>query len=206
MAIYDVNHFVIVSPSIQALELRDDFQVDFAASGMPANIKPNTVLEDDTTTASRALVNGEWMKVTQSATGAALKITRGGITAVADLDGLSVGDEPTLKYALFAERGRFDVQTLANKVPVIWQGAYEVDTKVAAFTGDNCIATSTAIGTRLVSCTSVIAGDTYAGYSTLGVRHAVGKGNVIGVITKMYNSTTGYVRIRVQAGGFGLYY
>lgn len=67
-----------------------------------------------------ALVDGEWMSVTS-----AYKIERGSTIG-------SVGNEATKRcYPLWAERGRYDVQAIANrKMPVLWLGAWEFDTRI----------------------------------------------------------------------------
>lgn len=211
MALFDVNHFVITSPGIAGLELRDDFPLDFSGLNMPANIKPSTVLEDDGATASRALINGEWLMPKTVA--GVTKMTRAGVTLSSGLDNLTAGDEYDQKFPIFAERGRIDIQTMKDRVPVIFQGAYEFDTKVIDTVSGHVTWSAIAVGTRLVVALGGCAGDTYAKYSVLSPQGGVpysashaGKGMVVGVVTKIYNSTTGYVRVHAKAGGLGLYF
>jgi hypothetical protein len=67
-----------------------------------------------------ALVDGEYMVLNS-----AYKLVRASTVA-------SPGDLATQNsYTLFAERGRYDVQAMAEKkMPIIWMGDFEADTRI----------------------------------------------------------------------------
>jgi len=67
-----------------------------------------------------ALVDGEWMSLNSA----------GKLVRAADVN--TVGSAAsTLSFPLFAERGRYDVQALAErKMPVLFLGQYEFDTRI----------------------------------------------------------------------------
>src|SRR5688500_13639350 len=64
------------------------------------------------------LLDGEWLQLNSS-----YKLTRG-----------AAGDVAVPSYQLFAERGRYDTQSI-GKVPVLFIGGYEAETDIADFTG-----------------------------------------------------------------------
>lgn len=67
-----------------------------------------------------ALVDGEWMILDNS-----YKIVRA--TAIGAVGALAT----QTSYVLFAERGRYDVQAMAQrKMPLVWMGHYEADTRI----------------------------------------------------------------------------
>jgi hypothetical protein len=71
------------------------------------------------------LVDGEWMTLSNTGGPSFGKLVRAA-------DVTSVGDEATtVSFPLFAERGRYDVQALADrKMPVLFLGQYEFDTRI----------------------------------------------------------------------------
>lgn len=117
-------NFQLVSPYLQ-LETRD-FELDFAGRNMPADILPNTVVEDTGGDATHALVDGEWLMLS----GETGKLTRafGGTFALPD------ETKPVSMpcFPLYAERGRSELMAI-SKVPVIWLGSFEVDTHMINF-------------------------------------------------------------------------
>jgi len=213
MAISKVN-FQLVTPMLPLI-IRD-YDVDFAGTNMPANILPNTVLEDDGATAAKALLDGEWMKL--SAGG---KITRAGVSATKSA---AYGG---LLFPLYAEKGRTDIQAL-SKVPVIFGGTFEADTTIA-LTGDQG---NFAIGDRLVVIQGLCEAAGYAKYSVLAIGTSqvlatsgtipmavyepdlladttgslvtsVRAGMTVGYVTRAWNATSG-LRVYCRAGGFGV--
>lgn len=83
------------------------------------------------------LVDGEWMKIDGSA-----KLVRA--------TDVTVGSDPatTLAFPLFAERGRYDVQAMADrKMPILFLGQYEFDTRI--FDATTAIGSGAAISTAL---------------------------------------------------------
>lgn len=67
-----------------------------------------------------ALVDGEWMTLNST-----YKLVRASVVATPA--------DPALvrSFPLWAERGRYDVRAMADvKMPILWRGDYEVDTRV----------------------------------------------------------------------------
>jgi hypothetical protein len=75
------------------------------------------------------LVDGEWVTLNSSYQAIrATDITVPGCVTVTSGSGLP----PTPRaFPLFAERGRYDVQSISSvKMPVLWRGEYEFDTRI----------------------------------------------------------------------------
>lgn len=74
-----------------------------------------------------ALVDGEWMTLDNTAGPTFGKLIRAVSILIAD-----VGKVATkLSFPLFAERGRYDVQAIADrKMPVLFMGQYEFNTRI----------------------------------------------------------------------------
>lgn len=65
---------------------------------------------------SNPLLDGEWMEIDSN-----YKLVRGS------------GEEATIAWQVFAEKGRYDTQAV-GKVPVLFQGGYEAETKIVTLT------------------------------------------------------------------------
>lgn len=87
-----------------------------------------------------ALVDGEWMIINT-----AYKILRAADITVLGTGG-AAGRATVRSFPLFAERGRSDVQAMSGrKMPVIWRGEYEFDTRIYNLT--DVVASGAAITT-----------------------------------------------------------
>lgn len=130
-----------------------------------------------------ALVDGEWMVINN-----VYKIVRA--TNIA-----SVGD-PALQtgYVLFAEKGRYDVQALAQrKMPIIFLGDYEADTRIfnaSAVVGSG--AAITAAGQPLKVATITIGSRNYTGL--VGHGGAADAHPIVGRVTRLPANNGGKLR------------
>jgi hypothetical protein len=86
-----------------------------------------------------ALTDGEWVTFS-SATATINKVVRASsITTLSD-------PATTISFPVFAERGRYDVQSI-GKVPIIFMGQYEFDTRI--FDATTVVASGAAMSTLL---------------------------------------------------------
>ena len=126
-----------------------------------------------------ALVDGEWMTLDAN-----MKLIRA--TTIG-----SVGNPAALhSFPLFAERGRYDVQAMAErKMPILFLGQYEFNTRI--FDASAAIGSGAVIGTMLQPLKVATI--------TIGTR------NYTGLVGSAYNDTVpivGYLtRLPAQNGG-----
>ena len=135
------------------------------------------------------LVDGEWMTLN----GSEKLIRAASITSVGT-------PAAVLCWPLWAERGRYDVQAMADrKTPIIWMGAWEFETLIfdpAATVVSGAPITSILQGVKVATI-------------TIGTRNFVGlvghggsgdTDRVVGYVTRLHTVNGGFLRIR---GGFG---
>lgn len=133
-----------------------------------------------------ALVDGEWMVVN-----AAYRIERAAAIG-------TPGTEATLEsWPLFAERGRYDVQAIAErKMPVLWLGAWEFDTRIFdATTAVGSGAAITTVGQPVKVATITIGTRNYCGlvgHGGVGVDSAI----VVARVTRLPANNGGKLRLR----------
>ena len=132
-----------------------------------------------------ALVDGEWMTLNATA-----KLVRGSVVGTPDDPAV------TLTWPLWAERGRTDVQTMADrKMPVLWMGQWEFDSRIfdaAAIVGSG--AAITFMFQPLKVATITLGSRNYTGL----VGHG-GSGDtdiIIGSVTKLPAVNGGKLRLR----------
>jgi len=136
------------------------------------------------------LVDGEWMTLDSSE-----KLIRAADVA-------SPGDAAgaALCWPLWAERGRFDIQAMADrKTPILWMGAWEFESLIfdpAAVVGSGAAITTLMQGVKVATV-------------TIGARNFVGlvghggsgdSDRVVGYVTRLHTVNGGFLRLR---GGFG---
>lgn len=132
-----------------------------------------------------ALVDGEWMSLNAS-----YKIVRASTVAT---PGNEAGSR---SYPLWAERGRYDVQAMAErKMPILWIGAWEFNTRIfdaSAVIGSG--AAITVVDQPLKVVTITIGSRNYTGL----VGHG-GSGDssiVVGYVTRLPGANGGKLRLR----------
>ncbi len=135
------------------------------------------------------LVDGEWMTLNSSE-----KLIR------ASAIGTPGDPSLTLSWPLWAERGRFDVQAMAErKTPILWMGAWEFESLIfdpAAVVGAG--AAISALMQPVKVATITIGSRNFTGL----VGHG-GPGDshrIVGYVTRLHTANGGFLRIR---GGFG---
>lgn len=137
------------------------------------------------------LVDGEWMTLTTG-----YKLARATDIAV-------VGDLAVQKpcWPLWAERGRFDVQAMADrKTPILWMAAWEFESLIfdpAAAVGAGAAIASILQPVKVATIT--IGARNYTGLVGHG-GIGVDTDRVVGYVTKLHTDNGGFLRIR---GGFG---
>lgn len=127
-----------------------------------------------------ALVDGEWMTLDNTAGPTFGKLVRATNIAV-------VGNPATVMcFPTFAERGRYDVQALAErKMPILFLGQYEFDTRVydaTAVIGSGAAITTLLQPLKVATITATLVG--------------VGSRNFTGLVGSAYDDTApivGYV-------------
>lgn len=132
-----------------------------------------------------ALVDGEWMTLNAS-----YQIVRASDVA-------TPGAEATLQsFPLWAERGRYDVQAIANrKMPILYLGGWEFDTRI--FDAAAAIGTGSAITTVLQPvkvATITLGGRNYTGL--VGSDNADAGAIRVGYVTRLPANNGGKLRIR----------
>lgn len=125
------------------------------------------------------LVDGEWVSITSE-----YRIQR---AADVSSDGNAAAAQ---SYALWNERGRYDVQAMGErKTTLIWLGAWEFDTRIF-------VATSMTLG-GLVSVSSFTLGTRrYAGLVNNGTIGTPGAGISVAFVTRLPANNGGKLRIR----------
>jgi len=136
-----------------------------------------------------ALVDGEWMSLNAS-----YQIVRATVVG-------TPGNEATARsYPLWAERGRYDVQVIANrKMPILWLGAWEFNTRIfdaAATVGTG--SPITAVDQPLKIATITIGSRNYTGI--VGSDTSDAGAIVVGYVTRLPANNGGRLRLR---GGTG---
>lgn len=131
------------------------------------------------------LVDGEWMTLNASE-----KLIR------ASAIGTPGDPSLTLSFPLWAERGRFDVQAMADrKTPILWMGSWEFETLIfdpAAVVGSG--AAITALFQPLKVATVTIGTRNFTGI----VGHG-GSGDthrIVGHVTRLHTNNGGFLRMR----------
>jgi hypothetical protein len=130
------------------------------------------------------LVDGEWMILDANS-----QLVRAADVATPDTLATQTS------YPLWAERGRYDVQALANrKMPIIWLGDFEFDTRIfdasAALGGGAAITT---VGQPLKVATITIGTRNFVGL----VGAVAGDGEpVVGRVTRLPANNGGRLRFR----------
>lgn len=130
------------------------------------------------------LVDGEWM--TLDANGKLVRAT----------DVTNVGDAATkLAFPLFAERGRYDVQAMAErKMPVLFMGQYEFETRIYDATANIDGSGNAAINTILQPLsvmTITLGGRNYTGLVGRALSANV---PIVGYVTRLHGSNGGRLR------------
>ena len=134
-----------------------------------------------------ALVDGEWMKLDNTAGPSFGKLVR-----AADI--ATPGDvATTVSFPLFAERGRYDVQAIADrKMPVLFLGQYEFNTRIfdaTAVVGSGAAITAMLQPVKVATIT--IGGRNYVGLvgSTYSDNDAI-----VGYVTRLPSGNGGQLR------------
>jgi len=139
------------------------------------------------------LVDGEWMTLTTG-----YKLARATNVAAA-------GDPAAAKlcWPLWAERGRFDVQAMADrKTPILWMGQWEFESLI--FDAAAVVGAGAAISALLQPvkvATITIGSRNYSGlvgHGGVGVDSA----RIVGYVTKLHTDNGGFLRIRGGGAGF----
>lgn len=149
---------------------RRDFALDDQALADPLN--------------AAALVDGEWMVLNGT-----YKLVRASVIG-------SVGDPAVQSgYVLFAERGRYDVQAMAQrKMPIVFMGEFEADTRIfsaAAVVGSG--AAITFAGQPLKVATITIGTRNYSGL--VGHGGASDAHPIVGRVTRLPAVNGGKLRL-----------
>lgn len=138
------------------------------------------------------LIDGEWMILDANSA-----IARA--TDVGAADGVVPAVAQT-SYLLFAERGRYDVQSLATKkMPILWIGDFEGDTRIfsAAQVAASGGAAITLVGQPLQVATITIGSRKFTGL----VGHDGGSTNaIVGRVTRLPGNNNNKLRFRSAAG------
>src|SRR5579862_6415705 len=133
-----------------------------------------------------ALVDGEWMTLNT-----AYQLVRASTIG-------SVGNGATVKsFPLFAERGRYDVRANSGtKMPILWRGEYEFDTRVydatAVVTSPGTGAAITTVMQGLKVATIAIGGRNYTGL--VGHGGSSDASPVVGYVTRLPANNGGKLR------------
>lgn len=114
---------------------------------------------------SNPLYDGEWLELNSS-----YKVLRG------------TGEQATPAWQVFAERGRFDTQSI-GRVPLLFLGGYEAECKIVDVTGCS-------VGNALVIDDVIIDGDTKRGLVKLGA--GAGEHMIFGYVTRVYSDRLAY--------------
>jgi hypothetical protein len=135
-----------------------------------------------------ALVDGEWMTLDTS-----YKLVRAATISTLGTAGAG-GRAAVRSFPLFAERGRYDVRAMAEmKMPVLWRGEYEFDTRV--FDATAVVGSGAAITTvmqPLKVATIAIGSRNYCGL--VGHGGAADTAPVQGYVTRLPASNGGKLR------------
>ena len=139
-----------------------------------------------------ALVDGEWMTLNTSyQLVRATDITSVGAVAPA-------GGIPLRAFPLFAERGRYDVQSLSgHKMPVLWRGDYEFDTRIfdaTAAVGAAGGAAITYVMQPLKVATVSFGGRNFTGLVGHGLLTAADTDPIVGYVTRLPANNGGQLR------------
>lgn len=117
------------------------------------------------------LIDGEWLELNSS-----YQLARG------------TGEAAVPSFQLFAERGRYDTQAI-GKVPVLFLGFYEAESKVADLTG-------MAVGNALVVQDVTFQSLTRRGLAKLGV--GGGEHMIFGYVTRVFTDRVRYITAMPQ--------
>lgn len=130
------------------------------------------------------LVDGEWMTLNSSA------------QLVRAADVTTVGDKAdAMSFPLFAERGRYDVQAIADrKMPVLFMGQYEFETRIFSAAANINGAGNAAIASMLqpVQVMTVAIGG--RNYSALVGSAYTANDLIVGYVTRLPASNGGRLR------------
>lgn len=127
----------------------------------PALLNPNN---------ANPLLDGEWLQLDTN-----YKLARGA-------DGSGTHEAIVPSWQLFAERGRYDTQSI-GKAPVLFLGGYEAECKVVSLT-------SAAVGAALVVQDVTFLGQTRRGLAVLGA--GTGEHLIFGYITRTFTDRLRY--------------
>ena len=135
---------------------------------------------------SIVLVDGEWCTINTS-----YQLVR----ATSDVAAPAGGYATVRSFPVFAERGRYDVQSMSlNKVPILWGGFYEFDTRI--FDAAAVVHGGAAMTTILQPLK--VATVTFSSRSFSGLVGHGGVGSdtdpIVGYITKLPTSNGGQLR------------
>jgi hypothetical protein len=133
-----------------------------------------------------ALVDGEWMTLDNTA-----GINQGKLVRAADVTTLGAA-AATVSFPLFAERGRYDVQALADrKMPILFLGQYEFNTRI--FDATVAIGSGAAINAMLqpVKVATIDLGRKYVGL--VGSSYA-DNAPIVGYVTRLPGGNGGQLR------------
>lgn len=123
------------------------------------------------------LLDGEWLEL--DSTGKGIR----GVT------GSGTHEAVAPSWQVFAEKGRYDTQAI-GKVPVLWLGGYEAESKVVDVTGAT-------IGAPLVVQDVTFQSLTRRGLKVLGA--GTGEHMIFGYVTKVFSDRLRYI---TTAGSF----
>jgi hypothetical protein len=139
------------------------------------------------------VIDGEWLTLNSSyQTIRATDITTVGAVA-------PVGAPfPPRSFPLFAERGRYDVQSLSgHKVPLLWRGDYEFDTRIfdaSATVGAGGGAAITAVMQPLKVATITFGGRNFTGLVGHGLLTSGDTDPIVGYVTRLPANNGGQLR------------
>ena len=139
-----------------------------------------------------ALVDGEWMTLSNTAGPTFGKLVRASNIAV-------VGNPAAVHcFPLFAERGRYDVQAIAEKkMPVLFLGQYEFDTRIydaTAVVGSGAAMTTMLQPVKVATITATLAGVGSRNFTGLVGSAYADNAPIVGYITRLPGANGGKLR------------
>ncbi len=140
---------------------------------------------------SVALVDGEWMTLNSS-----YQIIRASDVTSPGAYQPAGAAFPPRSFPLFAERGRYDVQSLSSpKMPILWRGDYEFDTRIfdasAVVHGGAAIS---AVMQPLKIATITIGSRNFTGLVGHGALSGGDTDPVVGYVTRLPTNNGGQLR------------
>jgi len=139
---------------------------------------------------ANALIDGEWMNFDST----------GKLVRAVDISGAEGTAATAISWPAWGERGRTDWQALGGrKIPLLWLGPWEFDTRVFKATGVGALTDITAIGQAVQVAVIDIGGTKYAGLAGHDGGPQVGgtdTGIIVARVVRLPANNGGKLRIR----------